>query len=474
MKTVKILSIKANKLFRIIMAIAIWISISSISSAQVGSMGNSMPNFGLNARNLNAVNPALLFYDSVGVFVSLPTFAAAGANNNMSIDDINYYFGNKESKYLTKSDKQKILSTFDNDGRYYTKINASVAKLFLSFGKIGTFGFEMNDYFSGNLILPKQFVELALNGNELNRKYTFDDLNVKSWWVRNYAINYANQVYKRSSESSSSIEALNVGAKFKYIQGFAYAGTESIKSSFYTNQNDNSLKGAYKVIARTAFSNDLGVDYDFDSTYVPIENYNPFPESVGSGFGIDLGFNMIFRNGINFSLALNDLGSITWDKHAVEHTMTGEFFVNDIFNQDQLDSLIDMNQDDSKYISEFSISLPANLQAGLSLDIAKHIKPFDKWIWFANYSQGLNSTPGNSVKPIIEVGNYVYFGNWIPSALVALRYDETESIRVPLMISYPMGVFSIGFNTLDMLSLFSSSTKKPHFSAGLNMSLQFK
>lgn len=441
--------------------------------AQMGSVGNYMSNFGLKFDNFNSVNPAFQYSDSVRIFVALPTFSVAGANNNMSVDDVNYYFGNDNSKYLTDADKSRLLSNFDDDGRYYTKISASVAKLYVALGSIGTIGFEANDYISGNLILPKQFIELALNGNEINRKYSFDDLSIKSWWVRNYAFNYANQIYKRDKESKSSIEALTIGAKIKYIQGFAYAGTESINSSFYTDQADNSLKGSYQAIARTAFSPNLGIKYDFDSAYAPIENISVFPEAVGSGFGADIGMSLLLSNGINISLAINDIGSINWDKHTAEHIYSGNFFINDIFNQEQLDSLEDMNIDESKYISEFSTSLPSNLQLGTSVDIAKYIKPFDKWIWFINYSQGFNTAPGNSKKPILEIGNYFSFGEWIPAGLIALRYDETASLRVPLMINYSMECFFIGFNTMDVLSLFNSSVKKPNFSAGLMLGLKF-
>lgn len=439
----------------------------------MGSVGNYMPNLGFNYGNFNAANPAFQYSDSNGVFIALPTFSVAGANNNMSIDDVNYYFFNEKSKYLTDADKQKLLSSFDDDGRFYSKISVSLAKLYLGLGKIGTFGVEANDYISVNLILPKQLVELALNGNELNKNYTFDNLNFKTWWVRNYAINYANQIYKRDNESNSSIEALILGAKVKYIQGFAYAGTESVSSSFYTDQADNSLTGSYQIIARTAFTSNLGIKYDFDSTYAPRENLRILPETVGSGIGVDVGFNLIFSNGINFSFAIDDIGSIKWDKHTAEHKYSGNFFINDIFNQNQLDSLEDMNIDESKYISEFSTALPLNLQVGTSIDIAKYIKPFEKWIWFVNYSQGFNSSPGNSKNPIIELGNYFSFGEWLPSALLAVRYDETSSIRIPFVLSYSMKYFSIGFTSMDVLSLIKSDVKKPNFSAGLMMGLKF-
>ena len=456
----------------IISMIIQFIGVKSLLS-QTGSVGNYMSNFGLEFDNYNSMNPALHYCDSIGILVGLPTFFVAGANNNMSVDDVNYYFGNDKSKYLTDSDKQDILSSFDDDGRYYTKISASVAKLYLALGRIGTLGFEANDYISGNLILPKQLVELALIGNQVNKQYTFDNLNIKSWWVRNYAINYANKLYQRDKESHSSIEAFTIGAKIKYIQGFAYAGTESIKSSFYTNPTDNSLKGEYQATAHTAFSPNLGIKYDFDSTYAPIENYNIFPESVASGVGVDIGVDLLFSSGFRFNIAINDIGSIKWDKHTAEHKYSGSFFIKDFFNKEQLDSLKDMNQDDSRYISEFSTSLPSNLQLATSIDIAKYIEPFKKWVWFVNYSQGFNTAPGNSKKPIFEVGNYFSFGEWIPAGLISLRYDETGSLRVPVMLNYSMQYFFIGFNTMDVLSLFNSSVKKPNFSAGLMLGLKF-
>lgn len=441
--------------------------------AQMGSVGNYMSNFGIKYDNFNSVNPAFQYCDSLGIYIALPSFFVTVANNNMSIDNVNYYFGNEESKYLTDSDKQDILSTFDDDGRYYTKINTSMPKLYLGLGSIGTIGFEVNDHINGNLILPKELIEVALIGNQVNKQYTFDNLNIQSWWVRNYALNYAKQVYKRDRESKSSIEEITIGSKIKYVQGFAYFGTESINSSFYTNHADNSLKGSYKATMHTAFSPNLGIKYNFDPTYAPIKNISIFPESVGSGLGIDVGLNLVFSSGVNLSLAINDIGSIKWNKHTAEHKYSGNFYIKDFFNKQHLDSLKKINIDESKYISEFSTSLPTNLQLGTSIDIAKYIQPFDKWIWFINYSQGLNNSPGNSKKAIIELGNYFNFGEWIPAGLIALRYDETGSLRVPLMLNYSMQYFFIGFNTMDVLSLFSSSVKKPNFSAGLMLGLKF-
>ncbi len=462
---------RINTSFYYIVILILVFGINANINAQVGSVANIMSNFGLFTGNLSTnVNPALQYTDSSKIIISLPSVFAQLSNNSLSINDINYYFGNDNSRYLTNIDKQNLLSSFSNDGKIFTKVNFSLFKIYYSLGnRYGTLGIEVNDNIAGNVSIPNQLIELGLVGNQINRTYTFNDLNAKSWWLRAYSLTYANRILQRENNSGSVFEAIDIGVKLKVIKGFAYAGTESVSSYFYTSQVDNSLIGNYSIIANTAFSENLGIDYDFDSTYSPKGNFNIFPKSVGSGFGVDIGMNFIFRNKINLSIALNDMGSVTWDKHAAQHNIYGSFFVNDIFDEEQLDSLEEMSHSDSKYISEFSTTLPLNLQIGAMVDISKYIEPLKYFSIFVNYSQGFNNAPGNSTKPIMEAGTFVDFGDYLPNAMFAIRYDETQSMRIPFMFGYSFPCFAASFYGLDVISLFNANTSKANISFGLNM-----
>lgn len=459
------------KMKKILYIFSLFIILSIRSNAQTGSVANIMSNFGTFKGNLsNVVNPGLQYNDSTSVMFSIPSAFAQFSNNNLSINDINYYFGNEKSKYLTNIDKQNLLTSFKTDGQMNTKISFNLFRMFYSIGyKVGTIGFEINDVIAGNVNLPSQLIELGLAGNQIDRTYTFNNLNAQSSWLRAYALTYANRIFTKEKNSKSIFENIDVGVKLKLIQGFAYAGTESVNSYIYTNQNDNYLKGNYSIQAVSAFSENIGVEYDFDSTYKPQNKFSVFPKPVGSGFGLDLGANIKLSNNLNVSIALNDIGSVKWNKHAVRHNIYGSFYVNDIFNQDQLDSLEESSHSDSYYINDFSTNLPLNFQLGAMLDISKYIRPFRALAFFGNYSQGFNNAPGNSKKPILEAGSYADLGDYLPNAMIAFRYDETQSFRIPFMLGYSFPCFAFNLYGVDMISLFSSNKESPNVSFGLNM-----
>jgi hypothetical protein len=460
-----------------ILALLTSLAIASMSAnAQSGSTGQILgQTYSSPLLNTLGTNPAR-FADpetKTNWSIFLPSFDVNAGTNNMSFSQINKYFGNKTPRSLNQSDKNDILSSFDEDGIFSTKADAQIIGFSIN-TSIGAFAFSMNEHAAAIFKAPKELIDLSLNGNAIGRTYSFNSAEGKAWWLRDYSLTYATQIYKLSPQEKGVFKEINIGVTAKYIQGFAYAGIENIDSYFTTDAKDMALKGYYKAIAYTSVAEDMHVKYDFDKNSGSKDpDYNPFMTPAGTGLGFDLGATFKLDNGLTISAALKDIGSVKWTNKVARFENTGTFFINDIFDQDQLDSLKDMNVENNKYVGSIKTDLPLNFQLGASVDMGKYLRGYTDFALFANYYQGLNSQPGNSLNPIFEIGGFAAMGNYLPFYAALLRYDETKSIRIPILFGWNVSPWSIGVKVGDILSSLSSSKSAPNVGTAVFMNLNF-
>ena len=139
--------------------------------------------------------------DSVAnIIFMLPDFSFQLHNNSLSMKDFTHYFGNKESKYLTDEERDDLLSFFEEDGKMYYSISAiPFAISFTPSQKAGTFSFAVTDVVAGNLVISRDLIDLTLKGNDSGRTYSFDDSDLKSWWLRSYNLSYARNLFNKEN-----------------------------------------------------------------------------------------------------------------------------------------------------------------------------------------------------------------------------------------------------------------------------------
>ena len=148
---------------------------------------------------------------------------------------------------------------------------------------------------------PKKFSEI-LDGSKMQMA-----------WFREYNFSYGIQLVKSYTEASrakyastsfatSANISLYAGIGLKYIQGF---GLIDISAEDGELETFSALSPIFNI--------DYGVD-PAPGNSVDTSNKRKFiPDPVGKGFGLDIGFNLRYRDKLTFGVAVTNIGSITWD-----------------------------------------------------------------------------------------------------------------------------------------------------------------
>jgi hypothetical protein len=436
-------------------------SIGAVDARSMG-MGKTYTAYstGVYAIGLNPAN--LILEDDVFIqFVTplpLPTVSAQGGISVLSLDEFNYFFGgiNGESRVLSEEEKQRLNSSFENGGY----VSGGSSAQLLSFGinageKVGAFGFAITDYSGGKGIIPSAIFDLALNGNPVDKVFDFSKAEVQAWWIRNYSLTYAG---KFTDVGAGILEYITGGVSFKYVQGFAYAGTEHI-GSYITTSDKHEISGKTDFLAFTSFSDNFGVDYSFDSTDSE-SHFDLFPAPAGTGFGVDFGLTFSLKEFANISIAITDLGTITWKNNAAKFYSDGSLFLDDLTDDSHIDSLLDKMSATAEPVEDFSTGLASALRLGATFEISRlEDNKFPGHLLFAlDYNQGFNNLPGNSTKPRISFGFEWQPFNGFPLLRTGLEYNEVEGINWTLGLGFVTSLLEFHIATTSFQTTFTPGT----------------
>lgn len=435
--------------------------ISSSIFAQGGSVGILGPvsagmgnTYTAHSRGIYAVgkNPANLVFSpenkvEFATVLPIPNVTFLGGTDFISISDYNYFFGGVEEngetvgRYLTQADKDRLKKLFADGGTIQSDFSIDYLNIVVNLNpKIGTIGFKMSDNFGLYADLPAQISDIALEGNPEGSVYNFGDMKLNMQYLRTYSLSYAREITELKQNIFKKISA---GITFNFITGYAMAHTERT-DSYISTGTDGVLTASGNVLAYTAFSEDFGVDYDFDSTDVE-DNMGFFPKPAGSGFGIDLGFAAQLDDVWSFGLSITGIGSVTWDKKVAEFTSNNALVIDDITDQDTRDSLAEVFTGEGKYVSEYSTSLPTALHIGATyqLDKAPYMKNFPGTLLIAfDYHQGFNDVARNSTKPRFALGF-----EWRPWKIFPIRTGFSAG-GVDKSVSWSFGT-GLDWNTFE-------------------------
>lgn len=417
-------------------------------------------------------NPAFLAYprDTVSYFaLQVPNFELAVLQSTMTMEDFNKYFGNKESLVLDEQGKKEFFNTFDdNNGLYYTLGSKLFALAWKPSQEIGTFALSMTQYISGNMNIPLALIDLAINGNAQGKTYTFDDMQFKTWWIGMTTLSYARDILEFDNESF--IKSLTGGISLKLVSGYSYTGLERMNASFTTGEN-NVLDGKVDMLAWTAMSPDLQEDSTYKEEWYNVKMPGEFsflPETVGSGFGFDIGFAAELSYNLRVGLAITDIGSITWDKYASEHSSNSESHIDDLLKKSQRDRLEALLSDSSYAVSSFSTSLPTALRISIAYDLSKTVEaiPGDLTL-LLGYNQGFNDSPGNSTDQRIAFGLRWQTSPHIPVISTGFTNTRAGDMVWTFGLGFSTSVLDVCVATQDLFTLLGSGGN-PYASAALN------
>ena len=365
---------------------------------------------GINPANLSSMDEGSVEFSTI---IPLPLISFHSGTEFLSMNQLNYYFGGVDgkSRVLTESDKQNFNDLFSDGGSVFANFSTSLFSFAMKPSiETGTFSLSIIDFAGGNFTIPHAIVDLGLNGNQPGKKYDFNDEKFKSWWIRNYGISYSREF---QLESESWLKNISAGVSFKLVHGYYYAGIEKVNTNLETGTH-NEIQGNADMIGYSAFSDGFGVKYDFDSLQHQSQ-FGLFMPPAGNGFGFDLGLSFLLENNLNVSLALTDIGSISWTKNTAKFFATGAILIDDLTNQEQLDSLKDKFTGDAERIESFSTGLPTVFRFGLGYKLNEEDNFLPGTLLLGlDYNQGFNDLPGNSKTPRVSFGFEWKPGDWIP------------------------------------------------------------
>lgn len=456
---------KSNQVLLVLLLSTSFLFNIQTSNAQYGAYGLSdaytsgLAGSGLAQKSPNSYlnNMASAFDDSDSSFfhITLPNINAQAYTNTISLKDFNYYFGHPESerKYLSEVDKENLKKSFTNDG--YFLANVSIIPISFKIkpsNSLGTFVFSVSDFISTNLIIPQDLVDLTLFGNEVNKDYSFKELKLQTWYTRNYSLGYAMNIL--SGDSSSAIKFLNVGLNAKYYQGFAHSDFQIESGSLYT-ASDHKIKGNYVAKANTSHvAGLLKLDPFYDGN--DSTDFSPLPESKSNGFGFDISAFIAFKKGIRVAIALNDIGSITWQDNAKEYTMSQNFELTDLLDNKRIDSLLDGNNKTDKSISSFSSSLPTNLKMGVTLPLDS-LGMNSGLTLMLDFAFGLNNSAFNNKNAKLSLAAEFKPSNSLPYLISGVTNDYSGKFRWSMGLGYSSSLLDVIISNYDVKSLFGDS-----------------
>jgi hypothetical protein len=440
------------------------------SDARSSAMGKTTveSTFGLYALGNN---PANLFWSSgktVELIIPLPfpRITASAGTNFLTIDEYNYFFGYKTKdetgkdvgRTLTDDDKERLKNLFENGGGVTAESQVQLFAIAIRpSDNFGTISFSINDVISSNATFPKGIIDLGLDGNLPNRVYNFNDTKMKSWWLRKYSISYA-----RSLNILPVFKKVNFGVSFNIISGFAYAGLDQINTELQTGDgNVISCRGNF--LAHSAFSSDFNVKYDFDSLYQKKDyKFSLFPKSAGSGLGLDFGASIQVNEAWSMGFAFTDVGSVKWNKNAAEFYSNKAVYLDDITNEDQVDSLKNAltGKNSGKYVNEFSTKLATAFRFGCALQLDKLINgnfPGRMLVAF-DYNQGFNEQPGNSKKPRFSFGADWMLGTF--AVRTGFSFGGFDKFNWGMGVGLDFDLLELNIGTPDMETVVAPNSSK--------------
>lgn len=416
---------------------------------------------GINPANLSFNNNNFIQFSTV---LPLPSVSFGTGSDFISLNEINYYFGgvNGQPRYLSEEDKENLNSLFDGGGMMFVSANTTLLSVGIKPAKrIGAFAFTITDYAGTRVNIPNALVDLALSGNPVGKKFDLDNGDIKAWWIRNYALSYSREV-----PEVKLFDSFATGVTLKLVHGFSYIGTDK-NQSYLSTGSAAELTGQTDLVGYSSFSDNLGVKYDFDSVSRH-SDFSLFPSPAGTGFGFDVGFAASVKKVWFLSLAVTDVGSIKWNKNVAEFTSFGYIYIDDITNEEQIDSVKESITADSKKIDNISTSLPTALRVGVAHLLWGERSKFPGNLLLAfDYNQGFNDMPGNSLSPRFSIGAEWKPMDFFPYLRSGFSLGGGRGLRWAFGLGVDAGIVELHFATSDMQGfVVPNSTKKLSFSFG--------
>lgn len=344
-------------LLTLIVAASCALAQSSLGNARAYGMGGA---YLMQAAGVEAVrwNPANLgLRDTPEASLLFAAFGIGVSNNAFNQTDYNLYNGAK----LSAADKAAIMQRLPASGWNFNA-STSLEVLGVSYRN---FAFMFGVEAASEANLPRDVVDLFLNGNALNRSYDFAGAQGSGFALACVGVSYGHAL--RLPRKSVQFA---VGGTVKYLHGLGFI--EMTQAGGYALTAVSGISGEAQAQARLA--------------------------SGGNGLGIDLGASAIVRRQWRLGLTVhNAFATMTWQRNVRRYEYRAQADSLTLVAVEDNENAVFGNASQKKGGAGFSISLPPVLHLGASCD-------FNGVIASADFVQGLRRAYGVSSKPELRAG----------------------------------------------------------------------
>ncbi|CAG5080843.1 DUF5723 family protein [Parvicella tangerina] len=286
--------------------------------------------------------------------------------------------------------------------------------------------------------VPNMIGEI-LNGSEMRLS-----------WTREYNLSYGRKIFGKDDV----IEIFG-GIGLKYIQGFAMIDIQSV---------DNDLTAFSSV---TPFFN---IDYGSASAQNPstTTQSGALPNSVGGGFGMDFGLDLLIKNKLKIAMAVTNIGSMTWkgNVYSMKDTLVIDTYSEGLNNYNVLQTIGDLSGDDGVFSwdgeKELTQKLNTNFRFGASFLIGEIAQVGVDVIAPMN-----DESPASLEKAIIGFGGDVKPIPWLRLSagfMTGGNYDF--SIPLGLTVITQKGTWEAGIASRDAITFFTQNGPTLSLSTG--------
>lgn len=283
------------------------------------------------------------------------------------------------------------------------------------------------------------FIGEVMNGSEMRIS-----------WTREYNLSYGRKIFGKDDV----IEIFG-GVGIKYIQGFAMLDLRS--------ENDD-------LVAFSSITPYFKIDYGTAASQNPssISQTGFLPKSVGSGFGMDFGIDLLIKNKVKLAMALTNVGSITWkgNVYSMNDTLVIDTYSEGLNNYNVLQTISDLSGDDGVFSwdgeRELQQKLNTNFRFGGSFLIGEIAQ-----IGF-DFIAPLNAeNPASLEKALFGVGGDVKPIPWLRLSagfMTGGNYDF--SIPLGLTVVTQNGTWEAGIASRDAITFFTQNGPTLSLSTG--------
>ncbi|NIA31643.1 MAG: hypothetical protein GWP06_17255 [Actinobacteria bacterium] len=347
--------------FLLLFATGTLYSAQDLSNARSMAMGGAYSCLALGAE-APLYNPAnLSLRTKYPLTVTLLGAGFGLSNNSFNLSLYNRYNGN----FLTDASKTDILNRIPKDGlSVYSVADAHV--LGIGYGQLA-FTARLKVGLNGSI--GREMIDLLLNGNQLNKVYSFKPFSGDEIALGEYAVSFG----QKFDLGMKNISHFGVGISVKYLKGYSYAGTLESHAQSLTDYTSAEASG--RLLANQA--------------------------TGGSGYGIDIGSTMTFLYRWRASLSVeNVLSNLRWNTGTESHTFDFELKAtnaDELFNGHvETDSIL-VSSDSSFAIPAFNTRLPAILRLGILRAVGRFLIAFE-------WEQGFENSAFAGKKALFAIG----------------------------------------------------------------------